>query len=89
MRRGIQAPELNSGDSPLSAQAPSFYGGVPLTARSLKNKYYIGRDRSFRTINSSLTIAFCCQLNIFLAFILQPLFLANSTVNHTICTVAI
>ena len=36
MRRGIQAPELNSGDSPLSTQAPSFYGGVTLTAMYLQ-----------------------------------------------------
>ena len=42
MRRGIQAPELNSGDSPLSTQAPSFYlssngdGGVTLTTKAAK-----------------------------------------------------
>lgn len=31
MRRGVQAPEMNSGDSPLSEEAPSFY--APLKCR--------------------------------------------------------
>ena len=36
-RRGVQAPELSSGDSPLSSQAPDSKSGVPMTSEPSKH----------------------------------------------------